>query len=323
MKAFTNIEQQIELLKTRNLKFFSEELAVQALQNYGYYEIVNGYKIFIIDMDSEEDHFKDNETFEHLLSLYKLDKNIRNAVVESLIEIELSLRTAISYIIAKDFGVQESEYLKRNNYNPGKKNKKGYQIDQLLGKLNKISQDKIEPYKHYREVHGHIPPWILLKGTTLGNLVTMIKLLKPEQKNQVVSTCLGLPVELVTNDLKETFSEMLFLILAFRNRAAHSGRLFNFKSDKYSMQFREFFHERMGIDQAKYRKGFGKNDLFTLFNVVSLFANGIAKSRLNFGVFYFLKQHLRNFPEDDVMFSIGTGMPMTFLEEQIERIKGL
>ena len=51
MKPFTNIDEQIELLKSRNLTFINESLARQSLTNYGYYEIVNGYKYFTIELD--------------------------------------------------------------------------------------------------------------------------------------------------------------------------------------------------------------------------------------------------------------------------------
>ena len=157
MKPFTNIDEQIELLKSRNLTFLNESLARQSLTNYGYYEIVNGYKYFTIELDSEEEIYKDGETFEHMLALYELDKDIRKGIIEATMEIELSLRTAIGYVVAKDIGVEKENYLDRKNYNQGKKNKRGYEIDQLIHKLNKIYDDNSEPYKHYRETHGHIP----------------------------------------------------------------------------------------------------------------------------------------------------------------------
>lgn len=47
-QEFTTIEQQIELLKSRNLVFKSEKNAKIILESYGYYEIINGYKDFYI-----------------------------------------------------------------------------------------------------------------------------------------------------------------------------------------------------------------------------------------------------------------------------------
>ncbi|WP_314160556.1 hypothetical protein [uncultured Gemella sp.] len=41
MKKFNNIDSQIELLKSRNLRILNEEKAKENLKLYGYYEIVN------------------------------------------------------------------------------------------------------------------------------------------------------------------------------------------------------------------------------------------------------------------------------------------
>ena len=63
---------------------------------YGYYEVVNGYKMFLLEEDSTKERYKSGATFEHLTSLYELDKSIRNGVIQASLEIELSLRTAIA-----------------------------------------------------------------------------------------------------------------------------------------------------------------------------------------------------------------------------------
>ena len=44
MKEFKTVNEQIELLKSRNLTILDEEKARENLMLYGYYEIVNGYK---------------------------------------------------------------------------------------------------------------------------------------------------------------------------------------------------------------------------------------------------------------------------------------
>ena len=54
-KPFTTLEQQIQLLKSRNLTFLDEEMALKALSTYGYYEIVNGYKDVILDHSFESE----------------------------------------------------------------------------------------------------------------------------------------------------------------------------------------------------------------------------------------------------------------------------
>jgi hypothetical protein len=49
LKTFKSIEDQIKILKGRGLAFNNEEGAKNLLLQYGYYEIVNGYKDSLVD----------------------------------------------------------------------------------------------------------------------------------------------------------------------------------------------------------------------------------------------------------------------------------
>lgn len=121
MKPFSDINRQLSILKSRNLTISNYNLARNSLMRYGYYEIVNGYKTFLLDPSSDTDQYKDGTTFRELIDLYDLDKSIRSAVMLAALEVELSLRTAIAYTLSEDFGVLESEYLKYNNFIQGER----------------------------------------------------------------------------------------------------------------------------------------------------------------------------------------------------------
>lgn len=139
MKKFNNIDNQIELLKSRNLRILNENKAKENLKLYGYYEIVNGYKNLLLkDMDT----YKDGVTFEHLFALFKLDSDIKDIVLNITLEFEIILKNVLAYEISKKYGVVESEYLKRENYK-GKRffikdNSKVFHLDILLDKFNLI-----------------------------------------------------------------------------------------------------------------------------------------------------------------------------------------
>ncbi|HEL9644091.1 TPA: Abi family protein [Streptococcus suis] len=298
-KPFKTIDEQLEILRGRDLTIDNEMVARNALLSYGYYEIVNGYKTFLLKQDCEEEQFIENETFSHLLSLYELDKEIRNGVMEATLEVEIALRTAIAYTISEKFGSDESLYLRRSNYMRGKKREGSnrYPLHQLFDKLDKILQEDLEPYKHYREVHGNIPPWILLKGTTFGNLVNFYKLLKPSEKTKVISICYGLEESFITESIKNMFSQTLNLIHSYRNRAAHSGRIFSYKSDK-SIVYNEVFHKQMDISLEEYNDGKGQTGLSTLLTALYLFKNKRIHFLLEFAIYYNTKQHCEKYPND-------------------------
>ena len=73
MKPFADKIQQIDILKSRNLLFLDENKAKRVLMRYGYYEIVNGYKMFLLEDNSTRERYKSGATFEHLTALYELD----------------------------------------------------------------------------------------------------------------------------------------------------------------------------------------------------------------------------------------------------------
>lgn len=302
-KPFSTFDKQIEILKSRGLLFNDESYAKDKLSFYGYYEIINGYKDFLLDKNSTDDRYLTGATFEHIFSLYQMDKQIASGVMESMKEVELTLRTAVAHTIAEQFGEKTQDYLKRQNYKTGPKNMNGpgYKIDQILNKLSYIVNDDIQPMKHYRECHGNVPPWILLKGSTFGNLVNFIKLQKPKQKERIISLAFGIPEEVITEQIKDMFADIIFLCHAFRNRAAHGGRMYNYKPAKAKIRYNKPFHDRMNISEADYRVGKGKNSLYTLLKALSWFKNDSSKIILEVSIELYISRHCKLYPDESMI----------------------
>lgn len=298
-KDFTTFEQQIEILKSRNLKFVSEETAIKALQRFGYYSIINGYKDPYVETCNGKEVYRDGVTFEQIYSLYKLDKNIRNELMAAMLEIEENLRTAVAHTLGEAFTADQNLYLNRANFRPGKNRNGVYQLDEILNKFNKIIQDDTEPIRHYRNTYHNIPPWILLKGASFGNLVNFIKLQKGAQKNKIISLMYDLPDSLVVAapQFKDLFMDTLFVCLDYRNRAAHGGRIYNFRT-KSEIRYFPSLHSKMGITPADYRSGVGKTGLIILRYVIGIMDNKQPSNFLRAAMKYFLDQHCELYPDD-------------------------
>lgn len=323
MKEFKNINEQIDLLKSRNLTIINETTAKENLMLYGYYEIVNGYKDALLE---EKEQYKEGETFEHLFSLYVLDTNFKNVILNSTLEFETIFKTALAYTIAEKYGVLENEYLQRHNYRGRDYFRKNgsvvYHLDVLLEKFNSIINDNTQPFKHYREKHNHIPPWILFKGATFGNMYYFYREQKTEIKNKVISIILGVPTETVnkSNDLKQLFSDGLSLIYRFRNRTAHSGRIYNYKSEKSKIRFNNIFHNYLGISAKSYRLGYCINDLYTFTRLYNFFKSDNLSINLNVRISFYLKNHLLKYPDDKEYLLNELGVPQHLLDSDIDNI---
>lgn len=322
MKPFADETKQIDILKSRNLLFLDEDKAKRVLMNYGYYEVVNGYKMFLLEDSGTREQYKPGATFEHLTALYELDKSIRNGVIQASLEIELSLRTAIAYTLAEDFGVEQRQYLYYKNFRQGDTIWSDSQPTNeraiLLNKLFHLENRNIEPLNHYRTNHGHIPPWILLKESTFGNLKYIFKLLKGPQKDKVISICYGIDISDVTDDFKALFKDTLSVVNSFRNRSAHSGRIFNFKSTIHKIGYNNTFHNEIKITPAQYRRGLGQSDLYTLSKILSYFDNETAKINLDFYISYPIKKHCENYQEDLELLANEMNYPLDELKQELK-----
>ncbi|BBE41247.1 Abi family protein [Streptococcus dysgalactiae] len=295
-KPFRTFEEQIAILKSRNLSFVNEDAAVDILSTYSYYEIINGYKEVGI---ARGENYRDGVTFEQLFNLFLMDKKIRSAIAIAINEIEAHLRTALSYTVAKHYSADQNEYLKRRYYEKGNTKKRQSQRTQLLNKCNKILNDSSQPYKHYREHHGNIPPWILVKGMTFGNLITFYKLQMPSIKTEVISLMTKIPEELVTDDLKDMMVNILYFLLAHRNNSAHVSRAYNFKTEKSKIRYTKAFHDRMKISKMEYDNGNGQNGLSTLAFALSWFqTHNSPVASFSFAVTQAIDEYLKLYPSD-------------------------
>ncbi|MBQ9258516.1 MAG: Abi family protein [Neisseriaceae bacterium] len=299
-KNFTDFEQQIKILKQRNLSFISEEFAYVSLKRFGYYNIINGYKDpYIEKTKNGEEIYKSGVTFEQIFSLYQLDRNLRNAVINSMLEIEDNLRNAVAHIIAESFTAEEKKYLDRTNYRSGRNRNGETQLDSIMKKFNKILQDKtLEPVIHYKETYNNVPPWILLKGASFGNLVNFIKILKPAQKNKVISLIYNIKEEIISTDdfIKNLFSDTIFVCLDYRNRSAHGGRIYNYQTPAI---FRKNPLLQMKKENISFHTKYGITGLPVLVEALQFFDNQNPKITLITHINFFIKKHLENYPQDE------------------------
>ena len=244
---YTTTEQQIQKLKSQLLTFEDENLAKQILQTYGYYNIINGYRDPYIIREYGKKKYSPDVTFEQIFALFSLDHEIRDAVLLSMIDLEEHLRAVVADIIAEDFGSDYNKYLQKNNYRDRAVSNPHFRRNKILdGMKNTAEKSNTQPIKYYREQHGIVPPWILLKGINFGTLVNFIRFFKSPQRNKLIKSLYGEPVtEENIDSYKDFLSDTLFTCLEYRNLAAHGGRIYNYIP---SCNIRNF-------DNSEFKKG--------------------------------------------------------------------
>ena len=227
---YTTTDQQIQKLKSQLLTFENENVAGTILQTYGYYNIINGYRDPYIIREYGNKKYSPDVTFEQIFALFSLDHEIRDAVLLAMIDFEEHLRAVVADIVAEDFGSDYKQYLNKNNYRDRFVSNPNFRRNKILsGMMNTAENSNTQPIKYYRDQHGVVPPWILLKGINFGTLVNFIRFFKSAQRNKLIKAIYG---DSATDEnldtCKDLLSDTLFTCLEYRNLAAHGGRIYNY-----------------------------------------------------------------------------------------------
>lgn len=228
MKEYKNNKELIEYLISKNVIINDKEKALENIELYSYYSIVNSYKFVFKD---EENNYKQNVTFEEIFAVYEFDKNIKAIFLKYVLEIEVIIKSLIANVIAEQYGVED--YLKLENFDEHANEE---YINNLIECVNKEIEDNYKKHcaiKHYKDTYGFIPPFVLTKILTFGLISRYYGLLK-----QIDRQAISKRFKISDKFLKQ----ILVNLTMVRNISAHSDRLFCFRS-KYYISFKEIDEE--------------------------------------------------------------------------------
>jgi len=266
MKEFKKIDEQIDLLKSRNVSFRDETKAKIILKNNNYYNVINGYKDLFLDC-SNSTNYKESTTFEEIYSLYEFDRQLRNIFLEYILKIENSLRSLIAYYFSKVYGndnyliLNNFETFQNSNASKEKKEKQIKFIQSLIGNINKNISTNIEKtyINHYMTEYGFCPLWVLVNIMSFGDICNFYRLMKQKERVKVAQEF---------NINENNLSSLLNILCKTRNLCAHDERLYNYKFPAYTGINDTNYHVNLNIPIVNNRYAIGKNDLFAV--VISL-----------------------------------------------------
>ncbi|QVK07046.1 Abi family protein [Mycoplasma mycoides] len=235
-KEFKTFEEQIEILKSRELIIKDEQKAIEILKQENYYNIVNGYKDLFLrnTLNDKEDVFVENTTFDELYSLFLFDRELRSILLKYILIFERDFKTTIAYNFSKKYNKDNriDSYLYPENY------KDNYiEVLEFISIVNKTivaKGEKTDYIKHYINQYGHIPLWIVVNILSFGNMVYMFRILKDEDKNKIMLFYVNrfLQQHNKKTDLwfrEDSFVSLLKILNIVRNVCAHEERMYNKK----------------------------------------------------------------------------------------------
>lgn len=224
-------DEQLEILKNRNLKILDEKLAKKILSVENYYALINGYKELFLKSSNPE-IFQDDIYFENIFSLFDFDRELRMILLKYILIVERTIKTKISYHFSLKYN---DDYLQINNFDI-KDNKKSLKIPRLIHNMEKTigiySNERNTPINHYKNKYGMIPLWVLVEKLNFGVIAHFFYCLKIKDQNTIAREIYNDYVEEYNYTKKSVLnpsetSEILFFICDFRNKCAHDERIFS------------------------------------------------------------------------------------------------
>lgn len=258
-KEFKTIEEQIEILKERNL-IVNEEKAEEIFRDNNYYYLINGYKDLFIDENSEEEKYKEGATLEEIFALYRFDSELRNAFLKYILKIERRMDTYIAYEFSKQYG--ERNYLIGTNFNNNSKIADS-RIKSLIADINSNISTQIrngnKMLSHYITQYGYIPLWVLIRIITFGQISKFYDLMKQQEQNKVAKKFGVREKEL------KTYIHNLAII---RNICAHDEKLYDIRLKNTIMQNDIHKNFNLALQNGQYANGF--KDLFSIVIILKV-----------------------------------------------------
>ncbi len=306
MKEFKTIDDQVNLLKSRNIIFNDEQNNKQLLLHNNYYNIINGYKDLFLD-NNNLPNYKNGTNFEEIYSLYEFDRQLRNIFLEYILKIENSLRALVAYYFSKEHG--NDNYLKLDNFETYKntfaskdtKQKQIKHIQILIGNINKNIAQNIETkyINHYMTYHGFLPLWVLVNILSFGDICNFYKLMQQKERIEVSKA-----FNISENDLYS----LLNILCKARNLCAHDERLYNYKFQTSTSINDTKYHSMLNLSKINNRYSIGKNDLFAVVIALKLLLNKEDYDKFHHKLFsriMSIKSKLKTITLDDILKSMN------------------
>ena len=251
-KQFKNLDEQIDIFKSKGLIVHDERYAKEVLLRENYF-FLNGYRhLFLVSETNRV--FKPGTTFEELYSLFLFDRSFRNILFKYLLVIENNLKSVTSYQLSKKYGYRESDYLRPKNFTSAPERQR--QINDLLKKMKRqirINGSQHSATQHYQSNYGYIPLWILVKVLSFGIVSEMYSILKTEDKKEIADAY-HIDVDVLGNYLP--------MLANYRNLCAHEDILYENRTQKIIDD--TVYHQLLRIPKEDDEYTKGKNDLFAL-----------------------------------------------------------
>lgn len=258
-KNFKTIEEQIDILKSRNMIIEKYDETYEILARNNYYYLINGYKDLFLDKTAKDEQYLKGTRIEEIYALYNFDKKIKINFLKYILLIENEIDTYIAYEFSKSYGHKKYLILKNFNNSNSKKT--------LITKfINDVNLEIKHQYKnsnkmivHYINNYNYIPLWVLVRILSFGKISKFYSLMKPKEQNKI-----SRKYNLRINELKI----MLQNLTLIRNICAHDEKLYDIKMK--NRMSTTIYHKKLNIENRNGNYIYSTRDLFSIVIILKI-----------------------------------------------------
>lgn len=258
-KHFKSIDEQIEILKSRNILIKDYKKTYRILEKNNYYYLINGYKDLFLDENSKVEKYKNGTKIEEIYALYNFDKNIKIIFLKYLLLLENEIDTYIAYEFSKSYG--HKNYLVPENFNNS--NSQKFLIKKFINDINLEIQYQYKSsnkmLSHYLEVYNYVPLWVLVRILSFGKISKFYSLMKAKEQN-AISRKYKLKIS--------EFKVILHNLTLIRNICAHDEKLYDIKMK--NRIFSTIYHKKLKIQCKNGNYQLATRDLFSIVIALKL-----------------------------------------------------
>lgn len=210
VQAPKTYKQLIQKLKNKNVIINDDAIAYSLLESVNYYRL-KGYLLPFVTK-GQKTCFKP-VSIEQLEAIYEFDSDLRNLISNAVEDIEVYLRSSLSYYHAHQYGAVG--YMDAVNYNT-KHNHAGFQNKVL--KCIAENQRSLVVQHHNSKYGGQFPIWVIIEYFSIGMISYFYKDMKNQDKSKIAMDLYGVNYQVLESWLR--------CLTDLRNRCAHYSRLY-------------------------------------------------------------------------------------------------
>ncbi len=259
-KTFKTLDEQIDILISKGLVFDDIESAKSILLRENYF-FLSGYRHVFLNPDRKT--FVEGTKFRELYAMFSFDRQLRNVIFKNILIVENNLKSILAYVMSKNHGFKENNYLNPHNF--VKDSKKTKQINDLIRKMKRqisVNGKQHSATAHYLINYGYIPLWVVVKVLSFGIVGELYTILQYQDQKEIADV-FGVDIY--------SMIEYLPILANYRNLCAHEDICYNNRTQKVIEDTK--YHRLLYITKSDDEYIYGKNDLFALVIILKFMLN--------------------------------------------------